>query len=164
MGGCPVPITEHNVETPQYIKGWVNYDTKRDRDLVKVLSQPHLHQSEVVNLLHESRWRSWCIVCYTKLLYIFLVEYISCEFLWRLLQTLSHSHGVIFCPEWPSPAAATCHGILYTSRLPEFVWEVLCWESGSSISAWKAMALVRWMHLSGLPCRSFLLKLTAIFC
>ena len=31
----------------------------------------------------------------------------SCEFPWRLPQTLSHSHNMIICHDWPWPATAT---------------------------------------------------------
>jgi len=65
-------------------------------------------------------------------------------FPWRLLQTLSHSHDVIFYPDPPWPATAIFKVILCTFRLPEFVQEVLYCDHGWRLQPGKSLRNCRW--------------------
>ena len=119
-----------------------NQDSLRSADwwfAQRHVSQPYLNRSEVVKsvfcrkqiniLVHCAHILSAWNVC--------RLRQTSCGFPWWLLQTLSHRHNEIFCPDWPWPATATFNGTLYTSRLPEFVQKALCCGTFWSISSWK---------------------------
>ena len=69
-------------------------------------------------MYYVHKWTSWKIC---------LLGQTCCGFPWKLLQTLSHSHSVIFCADWPWPATATVDVMLYTSRLRVCPGAALLW-------------------------------------
>ena len=107
--------------------------------LLRGTSLSLLHRSEVVKSVSYTEtgenpgalcafnWSLWKI-CF--------LGQTSCGFSWWLLQTLSHSHDVIFCLDWP--AAGHCELYCYSAHFHlsrrRFIVSIFGW----SVSIWKA--------------------------